>query len=155
MIEFIMRSGYTLNNLKQVVKDYGLKYSRQREIIFKTLLNSPKHLSAEELYNAVNCEYPKENIGIATIYRALAFFEESKLISSIDLNKDGKKFELNDNSHHDHLICIKCNAIIEFLDEEIEKRQEFIANKFEFKLINHTMFLYGICSKCQNDNKDL
>ena len=89
------------------------------------------------------------NIGIATIYRALAFLEEVNLISSIAINKDGKKFESNDKKHHDHLVCIKCNKIIEFVDEDIEQKQKQIANDFGFKLLDHTMYLYGICENCQ------
>jgi len=139
-----------LNELKQIIKDKGLNYTKQREIIFETLLNSKEHLNAEELYNKITINYPQEKIGIATVYRALAFLEESNLISSIALNKDGKKFEPNTKNHHDHLICIKCNKIIEFVDIQIEEKQEQIAKDNDFKLINHTMYLYGICKKCQN-----
>ena len=139
-----------LNELKQIIKDKGLNYTKQREIIFETLLNSKEHLNAEELYNKITINYPQEKIGIATVYRALAFLEESNLISSIALNKDGKKFEPNTKKHHDHLICIKCNKIIEFVDIQIEEKQEQIAKDNDFKLINHTMYLYGICKKCQN-----
>lgn len=139
-----------LEKLKQVVKDRGLKYTKQREIIFETILDSQEHLNADELNSMISEKYPNEKIGIATIYRALAFLEESNLISSITLNKDGKKFEPTLKKHHDHLICVKCNKIIEFLDIQIEKKQEKIAKENGFKLINHTMYLYGICKDCQN-----
>ncbi len=138
-----------LQQLKQVIKEKGLKYTKQREIIFETILNSNEHLNAEELNNIINKQYPDEKIGIATIYRALAFLEEANLISSIALDKDGKKFEPNTKQHHDHLICVKCNKIIEFLDEQIEQKQEKIAEDNGFKLLNHTMYLYGICKECQ------
>jgi Fur family ferric uptake transcriptional regulator len=138
-----------IEKLKQIIKDKGLKYTKQREIIFETLLNSDEHLNAEELYTKISKEYPEENIGIATVYRALAFLEDAELISSISLNKDGKKFEPISQEHHDHIICTKCNKIVEFLDEEIEKRQESVAKQHGFKLLNHTMYLYGICKDCQ------
>ena len=138
-----------INKLKEIIKQKGLKYTKQREIIFETLLNSNKHLTAEELYGKVAHDYPSENIGIATVYRALAFLEESELISSISLNKDGKKFESNLKEHHDHLICTKCDKIIEFVDEDIEKKQDAIAKKHDFVLTDHTMYLYGICKDCQ------
>ncbi len=139
-----------IDKLKQIIKEKGLKYTKQREIIFETILNSNKHLNAEELYNNISKNHPNEKIGIATVYRALAFLEESNLISSIALNKDGKKFESNTKKHHDHLICVKCNKIIEFLDDQIEKKQEKIAKENGFKLLNHTMYLYGICKDCQD-----
>ncbi len=139
-----------LEKLKQVVKDNGLKYTKQREIIFETILDSDAHLNADELNSIITKQYPDIKIGIATIYRALAFLEESNLISSIALNKDGKKFEPNTKHHHDHLICVKCNKIIEFVDNQIEKKQEKIAKENGFKLLNHTMYLYGICKDCQD-----
>ena len=138
-----------IEELKQIVKSKGLKYTKQREIVFETILKYNNHLSAEDIYNILNKEYPNMNIGIATIYRALAFLEEVNLISSIAINKDGKKFESNDKKHHDHLVCIKCNKIIEFVDEDIEQKQKQIANNFGFKLLDHTMYLYGICENCQ------
>lgn len=138
-----------LEKLKQVIKEKGLKYTKQREIIFETILNSDQHLNAEELYTIVSKNHPDEKIGIATVYRALAFLEESGLISSIALDKDGKKFESNSKEHHDHIICTNCNSIIEFMDEDIEQKQEEIAQKLGFKLNNHTMYLYGICKNCQ------
>ena len=137
-----------LEKLKAVVKDKGLKYTKQREIVFEAILNCEKHLGAEELYNVILEKYPEESIGIATVYRALAFLEEENLIASISLDKDKRKFETNFKAHHDHLICVKCNKIIEFTNEIIEKEQEKIAQKNEFKLLNHTMYLYGICKEC-------
>lgn len=137
-----------INQLKQIIKEKGLKYTKQREVIFETILNSEEHLNAEELNFIISKEHPDIKIGIATIYRALAFLEEANLISSIALNKDGKKFEPSTKKHHDHLICVKCNKIVEFLDTQIEKKQERIAKENGFKLLNHTMYLYGICKSC-------
>ena len=139
-----------INKLKQIIKEKGLNYTKQREIIFETILNSDEHLNADELNIIISQKYPNEKIGIATIYRALAFLEESNLISSIALTKDGKKFEPSTKKHHDHLICVKCNKIIEFLDTQIEKKQEKIAKENGFKLLNHTMYLYGVCKDCQD-----
>ena len=138
-----------IEKLKDIIKDKGLKYTKQREIVFETILNSNEHLNADELNQIITKSYPNEKIGIATIYRALAFLEDSNLISSIALDKDGKKFESNTKQHHDHLICVKCNKIIEFLDTTIEESQEKIAKANNFKLLNHTMYLYGICKNCQ------
>lgn len=138
-----------IEKLKEIIKQKGLKYTKQREIIFETILNSDRHMNAEELHDVVSKNHPDEKIGIATVYRTLAFLEESRLISSISLDRDGKKFESNAKEHHDHLICSKCGKIIEFVDEDIENKQEKIAKNHGFKLLNHTMYLYGICKDCQ------
>ncbi|MGA1932481.1 Fur family transcriptional regulator [Arcobacter sp. YIC-464] len=137
-----------IDELKKIVKQKGLKYTEQREIVLSILINAQDHLTAEEVYNEIKQQYPDTNIGIATVYRALSFLEEVDLIASINFGTDGKKYESNAKSHHDHLICTSCGKIVEFLDDEIEKRQERIAKKNKFKITSHSMQLYGTCETC-------
>ena len=138
-----------IEELKKIVKQKGLKYTDQREIVLSVLLNAEDHLTAEEVYNEIKKEHTDSNIGIATVYRALSFLEEVDLITSIAFGTDGKKYESNAKSHHDHLICTQCGKIIEFMDDEIEKRQDKIAKKNKFKITSHSMQLYGTCETCQ------
>lgn len=142
-------SEHAIDELKKIVKQKGLKYTEQREIVLKILLHAHEHLTAEEIYNLIKDKEPESNIGIATVYRALGFLEEVNLITSIVFGNDGKKYESNAKEHHDHLICTSCGKIIEFVDEEIEKRQDKIASKNKFKITSHSMQLYGLCSNCQ------
>ena len=137
-----------IEELKKIVKQKGLKYTEQREIVLSVLINAKDHLSAEDVYNDIKKKYPDTNIGIATVYRALSFLEEVDLITSIAFGTDGKKYESNAKAHHDHLICTSCGAIIEFMDNEIEKRQNKIAKKNNFKILSHSMQLYGTCEEC-------
>ena len=137
-------------DLKAILQEKGMKYTEQRAIILELLLILDEHLSADELLDIVKEKYPNNNIGIATIYRTLNFLEEVNLISSISFGKDGKKYESNDkDNHHDHLICTSCGKIVEFLDMEIEKKQEDIATKNGFTITDHTMQIFGICKECQ------
>ena len=138
-----------IDELKKIVKQKGLKYTEQREIVLSVLLDAQDHLTAEEVYNEIKKEHTESNIGIATVYRALSFLEEVDLITSIAFGTDGKKYESNAKSHHDHLICTNCGKIIEFMDDEIEKRQDKIAKKNKFKITSHSMQLYGTCETCQ------
>jgi Fur family transcriptional regulator, ferric uptake regulator len=138
-----------IDELKKIVKQKGLKYTEQREVVLSVLLDAQDHLTAEEVYNEIKKEHPESNIGIATVYRALSFLEEVDLITSIAFGTDGKKYESNAKSHHDHLICTNCGKIIEFIDDEIEKRQDKIAKKNKFKITSHSMQLYGTCETCQ------
>jgi len=141
-----------LEDLKVVLKDKGMKYTEQRAIILQILLNIDDHLNAEEVHKIVKEKYPEQNIGIATVYRTLNFLEDVNLISSISFGKDGKKYEGNvTKEHHDHIICTSCGKIVEFFDEDIEKRQEDIATKNGFKITNHTMQIFGICEDCQKN----
>lgn len=141
-----------IDDLKIVLKNKGMKYTEQRAIILQILLNIDDHLNAEEVLDIVKEQYPEQKIGIATIYRTLNFLEEVNLITSISFGKDGKKYEGNTNKHHDHIICTGCGTIVEFLDEEIEQKQEEIAASNGFKITDHTMQIFGICTPCQNEN---
>lgn len=138
-----------IEELKIIVKQKGLKYTEQREIVLRVLMSVEEHLTAEDVYNHIKSSYKDSNIGIATVYRALSFLEEVKLITSIAFGTEGKKYEANIKAHHDHLICTACGKIIEFLDDEIEKRQDNIAKVNNFKITSHSMQLYGTCQECQ------
>jgi Fur family ferric uptake transcriptional regulator len=143
---------YLLEELKKILKKKNLKFTRQREVILQTLFESDEHHTPEEILSLVKKKFPQENIGIATIYRNLAFFEENGLAESISFGKDGKKYEIGHKKHHDHLVCLECGKIIEFIDDVIEKRQEEVATKYNFKMHDHIMKIVGVCQECQNKN---
>lgn len=145
----VQDSEKVIDELKKIVKQKGLKYTEQREVVLKILMHAQDHLTAEEIYNLIKIKEPDSNIGIATVYRALSFLEEVDLIASIAFGSEGKKYESNAKAHHDHLICTSCGKIVEFVDEEIEKRQEKIAKQNNFKVTSHSMQLYGVCSACR------
>jgi len=140
-----------LEKFKVLLKENNLKYTKQREAILKTLYDHPDHFTPENLYLLVKENYPDLNTGITTVYRTLNLLEENDIATSISFGSAGKKFELGNKPHHDHLICEKCGKIVEFEDEKIEKLQENIAKMHDFKLTDHLMQLYGICKKCQTN----
>jgi len=144
-----------LKDFKSLLKEKALKFTNQREKILETLYYSDEHLTPEELYQLIKEKYPELNAGIATIYRTLSMLEENDIVSSLSFGAQGKKYELGAKDHHDHMICTKCGEITEFVDEVIEERQHKIAEKFGFKMEDHSMQIYGICKKCQEktDNK--
>ena len=138
-----------LEEFKILLKSNNLKFTSQREAILKTLFNNPDHFTPENLYMLVKETYPESNVGITTVYRTLNLLEENNIATSISFGSQGKKFELGNKPHHDHLICEKCGKIVEFEDHKIEQLQEKIATLHDFKLTNHLMQLYGICQECQ------
>jgi Fur family transcriptional regulator, ferric uptake regulator len=138
-----------LLSFKELLKQNNLKFTIQRELILETLYNSDEHLSPESLYHLIQSKYPTLNTGIATIYRTLALLEESDIVTSLSFGTQGKKYELGAKEHHDHMICTQCGFISEFVDEDIENRQRVIAQKLNFKMTDHSMQIYGICSNCQ------
>lgn len=138
-----------LNDFKNLLKKNHLKFTIQREVILETLYNSDEHLSPESLYNLIQEKFPQLNTGIATIYRTLTLLEESDIVTSLSFGSQGKKYELGAKDHHDHMICTNCGLITEFVDEEIEKRQQAIAKELGFKMTDHSMQIFGICKNCQ------
>lgn len=140
---------HLLEEFKTVLKKNKLKFTGQREIIIQTLYNFPEHFLPENLYLLIKKNNPKLNIGIATIYRTLNLLEESDMVTTISFGKNGKKYELANKPHHDHIICKNCGLILEFEDKDIEKKQKKIAKENGFILTNHIMQLYGICPECQ------
>ena len=111
------------------------------------------HLSSDEIYAAANKLAKGAQIGKATVYRTLNFFENEGFVSSISFGIDGKKYELDIKEHHDHMICVMCDGIAEFVSQEIEDMQEKIAKQNGFLIKHHAMQLYGVCNKCSENKK--
>ncbi len=138
-----------LETFKKLLKENSLKFTRQRELVFKTLYENEGHFTPEDLSALIKDQHPDLTISIPTIYRTLALLEESGIVDSLSFGAKGKKYEFGLKEHHDHLICTQCGKLIEFQDDVIEKRQEEIARKFNFKMTDHTMNIRGICESCQ------
>jgi Fur family ferric uptake transcriptional regulator len=125
----------------------GLRSTSQRDIILDIFLSTHEHLSVEDLYLKVKASHP--GIGQATVYRTLKLFIEAGLAREMALPDGKTRYESQlACEHHDHLICIRCNRIIEFEDETIERLQQEIAKRHGFVLTNHKMRLCGICPAC-------
>jgi Fur family transcriptional regulator, ferric uptake regulator len=142
-----------LNDFKQLLRDNGLKFTIQREVILEMLYSSDEHLTPESLHHLIQEKHPDLNTGIATVYRTLSLLEDSDMVTSLSFGAQGKKYELGAKDHHDHIICTKCGTISEFVDDEIESRQKKIAEELGFLMQEHSMQIYGICQKCQTKIK--
>ena len=123
----------------------GVKLTDQRRIIAKVMTESQDHPDVDELYNRVSKIDSK--ISIATVYRTVKLFEEAGIVAKHDFKGGKARYEQLNESHHDHLIDIKTGEIIEFVDDEIEKLQQKVAEKYGYKLVDHKLELYGIKKK--------
>ena len=137
-----------LERFKKSVSKIGLKNSIQKDYILKTLYFSTEHLTAEEISNKIKQNY-NVSIGIATVYRAMKFFSDLKLVNQLDIGDGAIRYELNTSEHHDHLICMSCGKIVEFTDDFIELNQIKIAEKNNIILKEQNMTIYVLCEKCQ------
>ena len=128
------------------LKQSGLKATLPRLKVLEVFHKSAqRHMSAEDVYKALWDE--QTDIGLATVYRVLMQFEQAGILSRSQFDSDKAVYELNEGSHHDHLVCLDCGRVEEFYDPEIEKRQSAIAKTRGFDLAEHALSLYGHCNK--------
>lgn len=130
------------------LKKAGLKATLPRIKILDILEKSEKrHLAAEDVYKTLLDS--GEDVGLATVYRVLTQFEAAGLVLRHHFEEGHSVFELDQGKHHDHMLCVKCGKVDEFVDETIEKRQREIAEKAGYEITDHCLYIYGICSKCK------
>jgi Fur family transcriptional regulator, ferric uptake regulator len=130
------------------LKKAGLKVTLPRRKILELMENTKEHhLSAEDIYRFLL--ESGEEIGLATVYRVLTQFEEAGLVIRHHFEGGQSVFELDHGMHHDHLVCVKCGRVEEFVDPVIEKRQEEIARNAGYLITDHSLNIYGVCRSCQ------
>jgi Fur family ferric uptake transcriptional regulator len=128
------------------LKASGLKATLPRLKILDIFHGSSvRHLSAEDVYKILLNE--NMDVGLATVYRVLTQFEQAGLLNRNHFETGKAIFELNEGSHHDHLVCMDCGRVEEFYDAEIEKRQQQVALERGFSIADHALALYGNCTK--------
>lgn len=134
----------------QSLRDVGLKVTLPRVKIlemFEKMSKSHQHLSAEEVYKILLEK--GEEIGLATVYRVLTQFEAAGLVTRHHFEGGNSIFELNRGDHHDHILCVKCGRVDEFVSEEIENLQKQVAGRLGYVLEDHCLYMYGVCPACQ------
>ena len=130
------------------LKSSGLKATLPRIKILEVFQRTARrHMTAEDVYKALLAE--GADIGLATVYRVLMQFEQAALLTRSNFESGKSVFELNEGQHHDHLVCLTCGRVEEFLDPEIEQRQRAIAQERGFELQEHALALYARCIKEQ------
>ena len=126
----------------------GLKATVPRRKILEVLESKAgQHLTAEDVYRLLL--ETGEDVGLATVYRVLTQFEGAGLVERHHFEGGQSVFELNQGEHHDHILCVKCGKVEEFVDNIIEERQRDIAEKAGYTMTGHCLYIYGICADCQ------
>ena len=134
-----------LETIEQKCIKKGVKLTDQRKIIAKIMSEANDHPDVDELYDRVSKIDSK--ISIATVYRTVKLFEEFGILAKHEFKGGKARYEQLNESHHDHLIDIKSGEIIEFVDQEIEKLQKKVAEKYGYDLVDHKLELYGVKKK--------
>lgn len=145
-------SPHEIERLKNNLKEKGYKLTPQRRAIVDIMINNEgSHLTTEELYDLVKKECPE--IGLATVYRTVQLLEEIGVVCKMDLDDGCNRYELvheDENHQHHHLICTVCGKVTEVEGDLLEVLEHNIEEKYKFKIKNHSVKFYGICSDCIN-----
>lgn len=142
-----------ISKFKANLKEKGYKLTHQRQAIVDIIIASEgKHLTIEEIYDLVKFGCPE--IGLATVYRTIQLLESLGVVSKLSLNDGCYRYELvheYENHQHHHLVCTNCDKVIEVEDDLLEVLEHKIENKYKFKIKNHSVKFYGLCSDCSHD----
>jgi Fur family ferric uptake transcriptional regulator len=129
------------------LKSTGLKATLPRLKILEIFQSGEqRHMTAEDVYRVLLNHH--SDIGLATVYRVLTQFEQAGILERSHFESGKAVYELNEGTHHDHLVCTSCGKVEEFYDAEIERRQQMIAKDKAWILQDHAMSLYGLCGDC-------
>ena len=133
------------------LKNTGLKATLPRlKILDVFQKGSQRHMTAEDVFRVLLEE--RSDIGLATVYRVLTQFEQAGILTRSHFESGKAVYELNEGTHHDHMVCLDCGRVEEFYDAEIEKRQQAVAKAKGFAIADHALSLYAHCTKnpCPN-----
>lgn len=130
------------------LKRAGLKVTLPRVKILRVLESQgPRHMSVDEIFHALASS--GEEVGLATVYRVLTQFEEAGLVIKHNFEGGQAVYELNEGEHHDHIVCIRCGRVDEFVDARIEALQQTIAAEAGYEITDHQLTIHGLCPRCR------
>jgi len=143
-----------LTEFRTYLSDQGLKFTRQRRVIAEVVFNSEGHLTLNQILDRARDDHP--SVGYATVYRTMKLLAESGMAEEHKFADGQARYERASDDHHDHIICSRCGRIVEFEDEDIERRQERIANELGFKVLSHRHEIYADCVQpCRYDEEPI
>jgi len=136
--------------VEQALRESGFRWTNQRALIVREALATHDHFTAEELLDLCRERDPK--VSRATVYRTLSVLEDAGFVEGLETGDGGRRFEhILGHEHHDHMVCLSCERILEFRDDELERRQELAAKRVGFRIQRHSLRLYGMCKQCQQE----
>tara|TARA_Y100001936_G_scaffold48501_2_gene47155 strand:+ start:159 stop:584 length:426 start_codon:yes stop_codon:yes gene_type:complete len=137
-----------LKLLMDALQNEGMRYTKQRKLVWDEICRNKEHRDAEEIYLKIN--KTGRNVSRATVYRTIDVLVKNNLVRQLELGDGRKRFENKlDSTHHDHIVCLSCGDIQEFVDDLIESQQDKIAKEYNFKIVRHIHQLFGLCKNCK------
>ena len=142
---------HNTDKLKQILHKKNLRYTQQRQEVWDEICSTNEHRDAEDIYNSLRKR--QTNVSRATVYRTIDVLVKNNLVRRLDLGDGRSRFENKMGiAHHDHIVCLNCRKIVEFMNEDIEEIQEQVAKEMGFEIVRHVHQLFGHCldEKCPN-----
>ncbi|HWW63021.1 MAG TPA: transcriptional repressor [Thermoanaerobaculia bacterium] len=137
-----------ISRFQDFLQQQNLKLTGERTALVREIFATHYHFEADELLFKMKEKHVK--ISRATVYRTLELLVKSGMVRRVHLGEDHYHYEhVTGNSHHDHLICTTCGAVIEFHDPLLEARQREICEKKRFTPTFHNLQILGVCSNCR------
>ena len=148
--DYSLNSGQVDELFNRFISSNKLKHTAQRLKIVKRAFSMKKHFSADDLYHLLKRE--KTDVSKATIYRTLKLLVDANFLDELEIGIRQAKFyePVHGREHHDHMICLKCGLIVEFSDQTIENLQQQAAERSQFRVLSHSLKLFGLCSACND-----
>ena len=142
---------HNTDTLKRILNKENLRYTQQRQEVWDEICSTNEHRDAEDIYNSLRKR--QTNVSRATVYRTIDVLVKNNLVRRLDLGDGRSRFENKMGiAHHDHIVCLDCRKIVEFMNEDIEEIQEQVAKEMGFEIVRHVHQLFGNCldEKCPN-----
>ncbi|HIN97004.1 MAG TPA: transcriptional repressor [Candidatus Marinimicrobia bacterium] len=142
---------HNTDTLKRILHKENLRYTQQRQEVWDEICSTNEHRDAEDIYNSLRKR--QTNVSRATVYRTIDVLVKNNLVRRLDLGDGRSRFENKMGiAHHDHIVCLDCRKIVEFMNEDIEEIQEQVAKEMGFEIVRHVHQLFGNCldEKCPN-----
>jgi Fur family ferric uptake transcriptional regulator len=134
-------------------RQQGCRWTSQRKTIVQTAFSTHLHFTVDELLDMVRKK--EKQVSRATIYRTISLLEQGGFVEGLEVGDGPRRFEhVLGHEHHDHMVCLGCGKIIEFRDEQIERRQDLAAARHGFVIEKHSLRLYGKCSGCRASGRE-
>ena len=138
----------TIDRFKEALKDEDLRLTSQRLAILEDIFDGEGHRECDDIF--LSLKRKRLSVSRATIYRTLDILENVGFVRKMNIGDGRFRYENKlAQPHHDHMICLECGKILEFVDQEIEARQVHLTKQHHFKLLRHIHQLFGICEDCQ------
>lgn len=142
---------HNTDKLKRILHKENRRYTQQRQEVWDEICSTNEHRDAEDIYNSLRKR--QTNVSRATVYRTIDILVKNNLVRRLDLGDGRSRFENKMGiAHHDHIVCLDCRKIVEFMNEDIEEIQEQVAKEMGFEIVRHVHQLFGNCldEKCPN-----